>query len=260
MRYVSFVAALLLILLPGAVRASPAAPADAVATPNRGESSTAPTDARPNAHAIFLVPDGQRPKVFCPQCPKADIIFIPSVAGEAPAVMSRSQPRRLEIDEAVLRLSPQYGLDPRLITAIIAAESAFKADAVSPKGAMGLMQLMPDTAMRFRVSDSFDVLQNLMGGMSYLQWLLRRYNGDVDLTLAAYNAGERTVDENRIPQSTSDYVASIRRSYPSRQLVNRAVALSSMKDVAAIREVELRPDAAIQAAPSLEELEALPAR
>ncbi|HET6602716.1 MAG TPA: lytic transglycosylase domain-containing protein [Xanthomonadaceae bacterium] len=88
-----------------------------------------------------------------------------------------------------------HGVEEALVRAIIHAESAFKANAVSRVGAQGLMQLMPDTARRFGVADSFAAAQNIGGGTQYLAWLLKRYGGDTRLAAAAYNAGEGAVDK-----------------------------------------------------------------
>lgn len=85
-------------------------------------------------------------------------------------------------------------VDPRLILSIIAAESNFETRATSPKSAMGLMQLIPDTAERFNVLNAYNATQNIRAGLSYVRWLLSYYQGDVKLMLAAYNAGEGTVD------------------------------------------------------------------
>ncbi len=86
-------------------------------------------------------------------------------------------------------------VDPRLILSIIAAESNFETRATSPKSAMGLMQLIPDTAERFNVLNAYNATQNIRAGLSYVRWLLSYYQGDVKLALAAYNAGEGTVDK-----------------------------------------------------------------
>jgi soluble lytic murein transglycosylase-like protein len=91
-------------------------------------------------------------------------------------------------------VAPEYRLDPRLVLAIIATESNFDPLAVSPKKAQGLMQLIPDTAARFKVRDAFDPVQNLRGGMAYLRWLLAYFEGDMVLAVAAYNAGEGAVE------------------------------------------------------------------
>ncbi|WP_250533337.1 lytic transglycosylase domain-containing protein [Caballeronia sp. AZ10_KS36] len=94
-----------------------------------------------------------------------------------------------EIDAA----AASFGVDRALVRAVIHAESGYRADAISGKGAQGLMQLMPATAARFEVGDPFDAAQNIRGGVRYLAWLLRRFGGDVDLALAAYNSGEGAV-------------------------------------------------------------------
>jgi len=127
-----------------------------------------------------------------------------------------SPAERKAVEEAVHAMAPHFGLDPHLVLAVIAAESAFDRTAVSPKGAQGLMQLMPGTATRFGVSNAFDAEQNLRGGMTYLAWLLEQFRGDLDLALAGYNAGERAVEQYRgIPpyQETQEYVRRIRAVY-----------------------------------------------
>ena len=90
--------------------------------------------------------------------------------------------------------SRYYGVDQSLVRAIIHAESAFNPNALSYKGAQGLMQLMPDTARRFGVGNSFSAVDNIRGGVQYLSFLSKRFNGDVRLIAAAYNAGEGAVD------------------------------------------------------------------
>ncbi len=109
-----------------------------------------------------------------------------------------------------------YGVDPRLMVAIARRESAFNPSAVSRVGACGLMQLMPATARLLGVNDIFDVRQNVFGGAQYLRTLLDAFHGDLDLTLAAYNAGPGAVQKyNGVPpfRETRAYVASIRAAY-----------------------------------------------
>jgi len=116
----------------------------------------------------------------------------------------------------VKAMAPTYGLDPALVLAVIQVESAFQTNAISPKEAAGLMQLIPDTAERFAVRDVFDPQENMRGGMKYLRWLLAYFRGDVTLALAGYNAGEGAVDRYRgIPpyEETQTYVQLIRRLY-----------------------------------------------
>jgi soluble lytic murein transglycosylase-like protein len=127
-----------------------------------------------------------------------------------------SPAERKAVEDAVHAMAPRYGLDPHLVLAVIAAESAFDRTAVSPKGAQGLMQLMPETASRFGVANAFDPEQNLHGGMTYLAWLLDQFRGDLDLALAGYNAGEKAVEQHRgIPpyDETLAYVRRVRAVY-----------------------------------------------
>jgi hypothetical protein len=97
----------------------------------------------------------------------------------------------------VRKLAPEYGVSPRLVMAVIRAESNFQSAAVSPKNAQGLMQLIPETSLRFNVKKPFDPEQNIRGGLSYLRWLLAYFEGDVPLVVAAYNAGEGAVNRFR---------------------------------------------------------------
>jgi len=90
----------------------------------------------------------------------------------------------------------EFGVEEAIVRAIIHAESAYNPTALSRAGAQGLMQLMPPTAARFGVSDSYDASQNIRGGVQYLAWLLKRFNGDLTLAAAGYNAGEGAVDRH----------------------------------------------------------------
>jgi hypothetical protein len=117
-----------------------------------------------------------------------------------------------------------YGLDPQLMHAVISAESAYNPGAVSDKGAMGLMQLMPDTARRFGVEDPFDPAANMHGGARYLRWLMDRFQNNLNLVLAAYNAGEGAVERygNAIPpyEETRTYVARVLDYYNNSRGLN----------------------------------------
>ncbi len=121
-----------------------------------------------------------------------------------------------QIASVVVELAPRYAIDPRLALAVVAVESNFDPAARSVKDARGLMQLMPGTAERFNVRDTFDVRDNVRGGLAYLRWLLAYYRGQVSLVTAAYNAGEKAVDRYRgIPPyaETRDYVRRIQRLF-----------------------------------------------
>ena len=117
------------------------------------------------------------------------------------------------IARLVERVASEVSLSPDLLHAVIAVESNYDARAVSPKGAKGLMQLMPGTAYRFGVGDPFDPEQNVRGGATYLRSLLDMFNGDARLALAAYNAGEAAVIRagHRIPDfaETQAYVPKV---------------------------------------------------
>lgn len=113
------------------------------------------------------------------------------------------------LHEMAGKIARRHGVDEALVHAVIQVESRYDPFAVSPRGAMGLMQLMPRTAERFDVANAFDPVQNVDGGVRYLKELLSRYSGQVRLALAAYNAGEEAVERHRgIPpyRETVDYV------------------------------------------------------
>jgi soluble lytic murein transglycosylase-like protein len=126
------------------------------------------------------------------------------------------EPSRKQIEQWVQNLAPEYELEPELVLAVIAVESTFNPRARSHKNAHGLMQLIPATARRFGVSDIHDPLENLKGGMAYLQWLKGKFKGNLDLVLAGYNAGEGAVRRfGGIPpyKETQRYVKRVRRGY-----------------------------------------------
>jgi soluble lytic murein transglycosylase-like protein len=133
---------------------------------------------------------------------------------------NKAKPRApKEIRALVEKLAPKYGLDPKLVLAVVAVESSFLTHAVSSAKAQGLMQLIPATADRFGVRDPFNPEDNLRGGMAYLKWLLKRFKGSVPLALAGYNAGEGAVKRyGGIPpyKETQNYVRKIRRLYDKR--------------------------------------------
>src|SRR5262249_22481356 len=123
------------------------------------------------------------------------------------------------IDKLIRANGSRFGVDPYLVFCVIEHESQFHTMAVSPKGARGLMQLMPGTAARFGVRKSFDPAQNIYGGTQYLKELLTMFGGRIDLALASYNAGEGAVIKygGQVPpyRETRDYVKRISRRYGS---------------------------------------------
>ena len=113
-------------------------------------------------------------------------------------------------------IAPHYGLDPRLVEILISVESGFRADAISKRGAVGLMQVLPTTALDMNIANPFDPIENMHAGCRYLSYLLKLYKGDVSLALAAYNAGPGSVDRyGGIPPfpETQAYVKKILKRY-----------------------------------------------
>jgi soluble lytic murein transglycosylase-like protein len=151
-----------------------------------------------------------------PLNPAAQTYAVPgakqSFRSTRPVVSRRAQ----AYDELIDTHASAQNVDPNLVRAVIQAESAFNPRALSPKGAMGLMQLMPATAIELGVANAYDPAQNIRGGVAYLKQLLGRYNNDVDLALAAYNAGITAVAKygGTVPpyRETRNYVSSIRRN------------------------------------------------
>ena len=133
-------------------------------------------------------------------------------AAASPRPLRVNEQNRQRFTPDVNRIAAQYRLDPALMHAVISAESSYNPWAVSPKGAMGLMQLMPGTAERFGVNNPYDPIANMHGGARYLRWLLDQFN-DTRLAVAAYNAGEGAVQKygNQIPpyRETQTYVVRV---------------------------------------------------
>ena len=132
--------------------------------------------------------------------------------GIDPQAYAEATPAQRKLIDLIRRLSPEYGVNPKLALAVAHTESRLNPGAISPRNAQGLMQLIPETSERFNVRKPFDPEQNVRGGLAYLRWLLAYYEGSVPLTLAAYNSGEGTVDRYRgIPPyaETRDYVTRI---------------------------------------------------
>jgi soluble lytic murein transglycosylase-like protein len=154
------------------------------------------------------LPDCMRP------APRSQLPPLPPL--EEPNPLDLLLPEQQKIADVVTRVAPRYGIEPRLALAVIAVESNFEPRARSLKDARGLMQLIPETAARFNVRDSFDVNDNVRGGLAYLRWLLAYYQGQVALAAAAYNAGEAAVDRyGGVPPfpETRTYVERVMRMF-----------------------------------------------
>lgn len=142
-----------------------------------------------------------------------------------------------EINDLVEQTASRHQIDPQLVHAIIKVESEYDPRAVSRKGAMGLMQLIPETAQRFGVENPFNPKENIEGGISYLKYLLDLYRGDLSLSLAAYNAGEGAVQRfGGIPSfvETRNYVRKVTDIYQSVSLQSGTNAAGNKPQASAI--------------------------
>ncbi|MGI6084282.1 MAG: lytic transglycosylase domain-containing protein [Acetivibrionales bacterium] len=145
----------------------------------------------------------------------------PLVSGSYESVYPRLSQTQIKeimprIDAAINTYSKQFGLDPKLVRAVIKEESGFQPFALSTSGAMGLMQLMPGTAEGLGVTDAYNIEQNILGGTQYLYYQLKAFDGDLELALAAYNAGPNAVKKHGgIPPytQTQNYVKKVLKSY-----------------------------------------------
>lgn len=120
---------------------------------------------------------------------------VPTTPFNLDAYLARQSPAKRKLANQLRQAANRHDIDPRLVLAIAIAESNLEAGAISPKNAQGVMQLIPATQVRFGVTRPFDPEQNIRGAMAYLKWLHRRFDGDWVLMSAAYNAGEKSVDQ-----------------------------------------------------------------
>jgi len=151
---------------------------------------------------------------------------------EAPSSFATTKPaapRAAQYDDLISEHANAHALDPNFVRAVIQAESAFNPWARSSKGAMGLMQLMPETAKVYRVLDAYNPAENIRAGVAYLKTLMTRYNNDVPLALAAYNAGPNAVEKygRKVPpyKETRSYVARITKDTETTRAVNAPSAI-----------------------------------
>lgn len=155
------------------------------------------------------VPSDARYKVLLSTAPE-----ISEAGGRISAVLLA---RSVRYDAIIAAASASTSIEPELLRAVIVVESGFDAGAVSPKGARGLMQLMPGTARAYGATDASDPTQNIHAGARYLRYLMDRYANDLELVLAAYNAGETAVDryKRKVPpyRETLSYVPKVLRIY-----------------------------------------------
>jgi soluble lytic murein transglycosylase-like protein len=189
--------------------------------------------------------------------PVAVAATAPVVAPAAAPAMGSSRPAKprplqaQELNEVINSISDRHHLDPDFISSVIHAESGFNQRAVSPKGAQGLMQLMPGTASKLGVSNAFDPRANVEGGTRYLSELLERYNFDVIKALAAYNAGPQRVQQyGGVPPyyETRTYVARIVRDYNRKKIAERKAAAATAAKARRSMPAASRPAAAKPAA------------
>lgn len=150
----------------------------------------------------------------------------PSLSEIAPPPADCDPIADVELTPMIDAAAQKHSVEPKLIRAVIEQESGLRPCALSPKGAQGLMQLMPETAGQLGVEDPFDAKENVEGGARYLKGLLDKYNGDVSLALAAYNAGPSAVDQaGRVPEipETVDYInAILKKLDPGRPVLGGA--------------------------------------
>src|SRR5215207_9189700 len=199
--------------VPGGVRVvNPPAPA---AKPARGKLKLTARTAASGSQASATTPAQASRALRSSEVPPA--VSTPSLTMADASALDGFSTGDASIDRFIVDSGTRHGVDPVLLYAIMHRESSFKRNALSPKGARGLMQLMPGTAARFGVTNIFDPRQNIEGGARYVRILLDMFDGDVRLALAGYNAGEGAVLKygRRVPpyRETQEYVRRISERY-----------------------------------------------
>ncbi|MBS3934988.1 MAG: transglycosylase SLT domain-containing protein [Sulfuritalea sp.] len=178
-----------------------------------------------------------------PECLREQPVVGKEAAADSPDDFVFNSERQRQLAELIRRLAPEYGIDPRLALAIARTESNLDPHAVSPKNAQGLMQLIPETSLRFNVKKPFDPEQNVRGGLAYLRWLLAYFRGDVALVAAGYNAGEGAVNRHLgIPPyaETRGYVKRILAAFRRHDHPYDAAVTTPSPDLPRIRQRQAR--------------------
>jgi len=179
--------------------------------------------------------------------PTEEIVSLDRLEVPLPPPAAAAAATREDVERLVNSASQQHQVDPDLIRSVIKAESGFNSRAVSPKGAQGLMQLMPSTAGQLGVKDAFAPAENVEGGTRYLRDLLVLYNNDMAKALAAYNAGpQRVAQYNGVPpyRETHAYVARVIKDFNRTKLASRTAAKQNARATTSPAKTEKRPRAA----------------
>lgn len=179
-----------------------------VALPNSG------TTIQPFQEVLQSTAKSQFGNLLTPQ----SSISVQAQISEQPQLRGYAQPSKPQLLSMISQIAQKHGVDDKLVKAVIQQESGFNTKATSHCGAKGLMQLMPSTAKTLGVNDPYNPVQNVEGGVKHLKWLLSKYNGNVILALAAYNAGSGAVDKyDGVPPyaETQNYVKKILANYLS---------------------------------------------
>jgi soluble lytic murein transglycosylase-like protein len=199
------------------------------------------------SQTLYAYLDENGARVFtniAPTSAVTDLKITGALPAPAPAPTPEPAPTNSKSEaynSIIEKYASDYNLDASLIKSIIATESGFNPKAISPKGARGLMQLMPATAERLGVSNSFDPEQNIQGGVKHLRALMDSFNDDISLSLAAYNAGENRVQRlGKIPpiKETQNYVQSVTKLYQKSKSEPKPQAVEEVKQPSLFRFID----------------------